>query len=299
MHDPYHEGARRMQAHLGVRDRALLNGRVVAPAIPERALGFLAEQRLAVVGAAADDGALWAGVMTGPAGFARATADGRGLHLACDAAAEDPLRHALPGGLAPGRRVGMLFIDHATRRRLRVGGTVVLADGEGIGISVAEAFPNCPKFIRQAWLEEPGPVVQGAVAERGRALTEAQRARIATAETFHVASIQPGGGLDVSHRGGAAGFLNWEGDALVVPDYPGNFMFRTLGNLLADPRAGLVFADLVAGRQLQLSGRAEIDLARAAGGTAGRWLFHPEAWVESPLNRPVAVTPGAPSPFNP
>ncbi len=299
MRDPYHEGARRMQEHLGLRDRAILNGRIVAPAIPRGALGFLAEQRLAVLGAAADDGTLWAGVMTGPAGFARATSDGLGLHLTCDAGAEDPLRHVLPGGLSPGRQAGLLFIDHATRRRLRVGGAVVLADAEGIGIAVAEAFPNCPKYIRQVWLEEPGPVVAGAVAERGGVLTEVLRGRVATAETFFVASIQPGGGVDVSHRGGAAGFLQWEGDALVVPDYSGNAMFRTLGNLLADPRAGLVFADLAAGRQLQLTGRVEIDLARAGGGTAGRWLFHPESWAESPLNRPVVVTPGAPSPFNP
>jgi hypothetical protein len=44
----------------------------------------------------------------------------------------------------------------------------------------------------------------------------------------------------------------------VFPDYPGNRMFQTLGNLTADPRAGRLFLDLETGTAIQVSGRAEI-----------------------------------------
>ena len=51
---------------------------------------------------------------------------------------------------------------------------------------------------------------------------------------------------------------------LVIPDYPGNMMFNTLGNLAADPRAGLLLVDVEHGGTLQLSGRARIEWDPAA-----------------------------------
>ena len=46
-------------------------------------------------------------------------------------------------------------------------------------------------------------------------------------------------------------------DILWLPDYPGNYMFNTLGNLLVEPRAGLLFLDFERGDALQLTGRGE------------------------------------------
>ena len=51
-----------------------------------------------------------------------------------------------------------------------------------------------------------------------------------------------------SHRGGHTGFARSSqapdgGDLLTLPDYVGNFMFNTLGNLLDWPQAGLLFID--------------------------------------------------------
>ena len=88
----------------------------------------------------------------------------------------------------------------------------------------------------------------------------------------------------MSHRGGPAGFIHVQGDReLLVPDYSGNRMFMTLGNIQADGRAGLLFIDFERGDLLTLTGRAEIvwdgpDLA-ALPDAERAWRFRlDEGW---------------------
>ena len=91
----------------------------------------------------------------------------------------------------------------------------------------------------------------------------------ARADTFFVATAASdarGGdarhGCDVSHRGGPPGFVRVEreGGASVLrwPEYRGNFMFNTLGNLASNPRAGLLFMDFESGEALLLSGTTTV-----------------------------------------
>ncbi|MGO9059006.1 MAG: pyridoxamine 5'-phosphate oxidase family protein, partial [Candidatus Binataceae bacterium] len=62
------------------------------------------------------------------------------------------------------------------------------------------------------------------------------------------------------HKGGNPGFVKVISDRQIAfPDYNGNSMFNTLGNITAGPAAGLLFVDFASGRTLQLSGRARID----------------------------------------
>src|SRR5262249_24476065 len=69
-----------------------------------------------------------------------------------------------------------------------------------------------------------------------------------------------GDGVDVSHRGGRPGFVRLGSDGLLtIPDYLGNFLFNTLGNVERDRRAGLLFVDFASGDLLQLTGQAWID----------------------------------------
>ena len=59
--------------------------------------------------------------------------------------------------------------------------------------------------------------------------------------------------MDVSHRGGPAGFVQPDGaGGFLLPDYVGNFYFNTLGNLALQPRCGLLFIDVEAGDLLQV-----------------------------------------------
>jgi len=83
---------------------------------------------------------------------------------------------------------------------------------------------------------------------------------IERADTFCIASDHPQSGADVSHRGGKPGFVRVVDDRhLAIPDYSGNNMFNTLGNIVANPRVGLLFIDSDSGRMLQLTGSARID----------------------------------------
>jgi predicted pyridoxine 5'-phosphate oxidase superfamily flavin-nucleotide-binding protein len=83
---------------------------------------------------------------------------------------------------------------------------------------------------------------------------------VAAADTFVIATAARDGSADASHRGGSPGFVTVHGDRrLSFPDYAGNSMFLTLGNLAANPRAGLLFIDWETGDTLQLSGRAAVD----------------------------------------
>ena len=55
------------------------------------------------------------------------------------------------------------------------------------------------------------------------------------------------------------GFVAIESDgALLVPDFSGNRFFNTLGNLIANPKAGLLFPDFETGDLLQIAGATEI-----------------------------------------
>ncbi|NQV19892.1 MAG: pyridoxamine 5'-phosphate oxidase family protein [Rhodospirillales bacterium] len=59
--------------------------------------------------------------------------------------------------------------------------------------------------------------------------------------------------------GGPPGFVAIEADgSLSFPDYVGNFLFNTFGNLAKDPRAGLLFIDFETGDTLQLRGTARV-----------------------------------------
>jgi hypothetical protein len=80
------------------------------------------------------------------------------------------------------------------------------------------------------------------------------------ADTFFIASAHPKRGADASHRGGRPGFAEVadNGRRLAFPDYSGNRMFQTLGNLAVNPRTGLLFLDWETGNTLQLTGRAQI-----------------------------------------
>ena len=56
------------------------------------------------------------------------------------------------------------------------------------------------------------------------------------------------------------------------PDFPGNNMFNSFGNLEIDPTAALLFIDFESGRTLQLSGRAVVDWEKSAGARRHRSL---------------------------
>jgi hypothetical protein len=137
-----------------------------------------------------------------------------------------------------------------------------------------------------------------------RSLTEKQRRWIREADTFFVASSHSDGGVDASHRGGNPGFVQVVNESrLVWPDYSGNMMFQTLGNIAVNPRTGLLFIDFKKGDTLQLTGQASINWE------VNRAINFPgaERLVEFDIEEAVEITNTIPfrwqfiesSPFNP
>ncbi len=77
---------------------------------------------------------------------------------------------------------------------------------------------------------------------------------------FFLATADAEGRPDCSFKGGPPGFARVAApDLLVFPDYDGNGMFKSLGNLLANPHVGLLFIAMgEAPRRLRVNGTAKV-----------------------------------------
>jgi uncharacterized protein len=254
----YHEGELEVQRRAGVALNAERIGRSIHATIPPLARQFALERPFAVVGAGDADGRVWASLLRGAPGFLTVPAEDR-LRIAARLDDDDPLAEALAGEVD----VGLLLIDPATRRRMRVNGRARPDGASRLEVATREVYANCPKHIQPREVALPRAVTSPV--RLGSSLDADQMRRLADADTLFLASRHPVAGADVSHRGGARGFVHVTApDRLVIPDYSGNMMFNTLGNLAADPRAGLVLIDFEHGGTLQLSGRARIEWGRSA-----------------------------------
>ncbi len=254
----WHEGELEVQKRAGVAAKAERLSGMVHRSLPDSARGFLMQRQFAVLGSLDSERRVWASVVAGEPGFMQAP---------------DPTMIVIHGGwssadlllenIAQNDDFGMLVIDFQTRRRMRVNGKTERI-GDTIRIHIEQAFSNCPRYI-QARLPTAVLPEKGAFATRRRIFSDSQKQWIANADTFFIATAHPRGGVDASHRGGNPGFLRIEeGRRLIIPDYNGNSLFNTLGNICLNPHAGLLFVDFESGRTLHLTGRATINWDRVA-----------------------------------
>ena len=93
-----------------------------------------------------------------------------------------------------------------------------------------------------------------------RELAEPQRSLIERSDMFFLATVGPEGQPDCSFKGGPPGFVRVVSPTeLAWPDYDGNGQFRSLGNLLVNPRAGLLFVDWERPSRLRVNGVASVS----------------------------------------
>ena len=259
----FHAGEIALQRQVGMDARmAAVGPMVIRDHMPQQHRDFFEQLPFIVAGALDADGQPWASVLAGPPGFITSP-DERALVVRALPVLQDPLH----GALEPGAPVGLLGIEPHTRRRNRMNGVVAGRDAAGLRVTVSQSFGNCPKYIqaRKPEFVTGGNAHVHAPAHRSAGLDEAAGRIVAQADTFFIATahpqadaVTPSQGVDVSHRGGKAGFVRVEGDMLTVPDFVGNFFFNTLGNLQLNPRCGLLFIDFDNGGLLQLAARGEI-----------------------------------------
>ncbi|MEM1091362.1 MAG: pyridoxamine 5'-phosphate oxidase family protein [Pseudomonadota bacterium] len=258
---PFHRGEEEVQRRQGVYESVKTWGsKVVRDYLPEQHQEFYAQQPFVIAAARDGQARPWVTVLTGKPGFLTSP-----TVTTMDFSVRLPAGDALGGALTEGAQLGLLGIELATRRRNRVNGTITATRGDGFSFDVGQTFGNCPQYISERhWKPATAPVAGTSV--RGQTLTADQRALIANAGTFFIGSgisdddNRQANGLDASHRGGPSGFVEVQSPSRIVfPDYAGNNHFNTIGNLLVDPRVGLLFVDFEKGSLLQITGRATID----------------------------------------
>ena len=287
---PWHDGERAIQQRVGVAERMEVFGRkVIRSLMTDQHRALYAQLPFLLAGAVDDAGRPWATVIEGTPGFMHSP-DPQTLSIG---AKRDPSDPAL-AGLRAGAAIGLLGIELHTRRRNRLNGTVTTLADDGFAVRVGHAFGNCPQYIQTRGFEfaRPPGMPHAATAERLSGLDAEAVAAIAAADTFFVASYVDVGGdpaqrqIDVSHRGGKVGFVRIDGNTLTIPDFAGNLHFNTLGNLLSNPRAGLLFIDFASGDLLHLSGRTELVFdgpeVAAFQGAERLWRVHVEHLVRRP-----------------
>ena len=275
---PFHPGELEAQARAGGGSR----GGAIREQMPEQHRTFFEALPFVVV-ASTHHGAPVATLWTGVPGFVTAPAP-RTLRFAVALDPSDPASQAF----IPGAPFGLLGIELLTRRRNRANGRVTAAGAGGVVVAIDQSFGNCPQYIQPREIRSAAPGAAEAEPfeqvdhDPGHDLDHDAQAAIARADTFFVATgahtDERTGGVDVSHRGGPPGFVRVDGDVLTIPDFKGNRYFNTLGNLVAEPRAALMFVDFVRGDLLHLQGTTEIQWdgaeVRALEGAERLWRFH-------------------------
>ena len=226
---------------------------------------FLADQSFAAITARDAFRHLWLSPLSAPPGFLHVASPttlevNTGIHPA------DPL-YRLPVG----QRVGTVVMDFAAWRRVRVNGTLVKSGVDRLVIEVEQAYGNCPQYIQARTLVAETLVQTGATEVRyGTQLGPGDVDLIRGADTFFLGTTNPKRGSDASHRGGPPGFVRVDATRLWWPDYAGNNVFNSFGNLEVDPEAALLFPDFGAGTTLQLSGTARVHWGEPGHSDIGR-----------------------------
>jgi predicted pyridoxine 5'-phosphate oxidase superfamily flavin-nucleotide-binding protein len=91
------------------------------------------------------------------------------------------------------------------------------------------------------------------------AFTAEDRAFIERAAMFFIATADAEGRPDCSYKGGLPGFVRMPDErTLAIPDYDGNGMYRTWGNVLVNPHVGLLFVDFENPKRLRVNGTAQV-----------------------------------------
>ena len=279
---PWHAGEIALQEKVGVAKRMDEVGRrVLRDHLIDQHRQFYPQLPFIVLGTVDAGGNAWATLRANRPGFLQSP-DIHTLSVHLPRERLDPA----DGGMDDGKAIAMLGIELHTRRRNRLNGTVHRTGQNGFDVRVGQSYGNCPQYIKLRdfdFVRDPmqpsgyDPVSSGSLDGRPAEM-------IAKADTFFVASYvdrdNEGRQVDVSHRGGKPGFVRIGKDGvLTIPDFAGNLFFNTLGNILANPRAGLVFADFENGDLLQLSGNAEVILESpeiaAFQGAERLWRFRP------------------------
>ncbi len=186
--------------------------------------------------------------------------------------------------IEPGTPLSLLGIDLNRRMRHRINGYAIAAEDNGkhsTALQVAEYTPNCPKYINRRDIipaSDGTPALnKDAKAEARTELTADDQKFVQNMDTLWIGSYAPGLGADCNHRGGKPGFIRVVSPSTIEwPEYRGNGMFFTSGNLESNDKAGVTLVDFDTGSMIQMTGRAAVDWEHDGSyeGASRKIVFH-------------------------
>ncbi|KAH8908524.1 hypothetical protein BR93DRAFT_950357 [Coniochaeta sp. PMI_546] len=285
----WHSGERAVQDLLGVSTASRPNPTSLEfpPAHGIR----IASNHLMGLGALDDQGRPWSTIWGGERGFAQRIAKGiLGIRALVDRT-YDPVAQALlgaPGGgtvqpddMTTGHKfMSGMSIDFDSRDRVKIMGRLLTSDaGDDVKVGevqlamiVQESTGNCPKYInkRDVRAHVPSP----RLVSDSLPLPQQAVDLIHKADLFFMSSTN-GDSMDTNHRGGPIGFMRVAsneadkedgsgGVVLVYPEYSGNRLYQSLGNLYLNPKIGIAIPDFETSDVLYLTGTAQLLLGEAA-----------------------------------
>lgn len=270
-----------------------------SPYLTPGAAHMLQRAPLLALGTVDEKGRPWATIWGGEAPIAQPVADSIiGISTMVDSKT-DPVVDLLYGGKddgevvkeqGAGRMISALTIDLETRKRVKLYGRMVAGALGRIGpeddqdspisvgqvqlvVRIEQSLGNCPKYINckriYPVLPEPKLIADSDI------LAQQALDLIAKADTLFIASSNADQDMDMNIRGGPPGFVRVQshsdsGTVLVWPEYSGNNLYQTLGNLQTSSRAGLVFPDFETGDVLYVTGNTKVLLGKDAAAVLPR-----------------------------
>lgn len=240
---PWHEGEEKVQRLLQVPERDNPTTPYLSPGA-----GFLVQQApLLALGTLDSEGRPWSTIWGGTEGFAAPVAESSiGLRTQIDTK-YDPVAQTLLGNWDDqhdnylGKMVSGLAIDLEHRKRVKLYGRMESGSmshtdpGQAqLVVHIEESMGNCPKYLNKKHIvpAKPDPILISDLPQLIPAAVEL----LARADTMFVSSSRGTINMDTNIRGGPPGFVRVQsnessGAVLVYPEYSGNRLYQTLGNL--------------------------------------------------------------------
>lgn len=221
-----------------------------------------------------------------------------------------------------GRMVSGLTIDLETRKRTKfygrmIAGALSMREDEAtdsqqhiaevqLVLKIEQSLGNCPKYLNKKHIElaESSPEL---VSDSPH-LPQPALDLLSKADLFFLSSANNDQDMDTNHRGGPAGFVrvvsnDSTGAVLCYPEYSGNRLYQTLGNLKVNPVVGICVPDFFTGDMLYLTGTTEILIGTDAAKVLPRSNLAVKITITAARFVATALhfrgVPGESSPYNP
>ncbi|KAF4553012.1 Hypothetical protein D9617_8g050250 [Elsinoe fawcettii] len=320
----WHEGEQQMHRRLRVPEM----DNPATPGLSPQLAAALPRMPLLAIGTLDKDDRPWTTLWGGEKGLSQSLGGGM-MGVRTPVPSElDPVVEILVGGKADGevvkeegqgRLISGLIIDLETRKRVKLAGRMIAGalaaqenDNENVHegllqlvVKVDESLGNCPKYLNKKAISPAHPAPR--LISDTPTLHPKAVDLIHKSDLFFLSTTHSQFDMDTNHRGGPPGFVriltNKDKAVIVYPEYSGNRLYQSLGNMMTNPKAGICFPDFATGDCLYVTGTTEILVGKDAASVIAKSNLAVKVTVDSArfieAILPLRGTAGEASPYNP